>query len=375
MSTFFLQSALLIAVTYFLGAIVGCWLRKLFRQSASMLHTETVGAGTAVAGAAVAGAGAGAVLGNQYAGAEGEASIEINRPDPEPIAPRKIYIEEIPESLASEPTVLPQPEPVTYIEAEATPVSEPEAAAPVIPASILEPEPEIEIIEPEIREQVFIHEDIVPVVPEVETVPVVAAPPVVDDLTRIKGVGLPVALELKKIGVLRFEQVARWTDADVAHVSRQLGFSGRIERENWMDQARILAAGDELEFTTHQLARAERDNRSEIDREHQGQGERKPRDQKKPEADRTVRPSETFMRASRTDRSASSTQRTSLGDLKLIIGIDTNMAEKLNAIGINRLEQVANWTPSEIEALERQLGAQDRITRERWVQQARHLMS
>ena len=74
--------------------------------------------------------------------------------------------------------------------------------------------------------------------------------------------GLPIALELKRIGVTRFEQVARWTDRDIAAVSSKLGFSGRIERENWMAQAKILASGDELEFTTHQLKGTERSSRS-----------------------------------------------------------------------------------------------------------------
>jgi len=343
MSTFFLQSALLIAVAYFLGAIVGCWLRKLFKQSASLLHTEPVAAGVA---------GAGAIAASQYSGAQEEASIEINRPEsvpvpeqgPEPV--RKVYIEEIPENLSVEQPFV--PEPVSLPK----PVFSPTAA--VILEAEPEPEPEIEIVEPEVREPVVIKEEIVPeVAPVVE--PEVGAAPVeeiIDDLTRIKGVGLPVALELKKNGIRRFEQVARWTDAEAAQIGKKLGFSGRIERENWMEQARILLAGDELEFTTHQLERAERAAHSHSDKTSENND----------------------VAHAKTSGSASDRSGTSLNDLKLIIGIDTNMAEKLGEMGIHRLEQIANWTPGEIEALERQLGARDRITRERWVQQARQLI-
>ena len=40
MNYFILQSLLLIAVAYFLGAMLGCWLRKMFIQSASVLHRQ-----------------------------------------------------------------------------------------------------------------------------------------------------------------------------------------------------------------------------------------------------------------------------------------------------------------------------------------------
>ena len=75
-----------------------------------------------------------------------------------------------------------------------------------------------------------------------------------------------------------------------------------------------------------------------------------------------------------TDRSPAYATQTSVDDLKLIIGIGSTMAEKLTQMGIVRLEQIADWNPSEIDALERQLGAQGRIEQERWVEQARQLV-
>lgn len=70
-----------------------------------------------------------------------------------------------------------------------------------------------------------------------------------DDLTRIKGLGPKLAATLRDLGVTRFAQIAAWNEADIARIDAQLGrFQGRIERDNWVEQARFLAAGDEDGF-------------------------------------------------------------------------------------------------------------------------------
>ncbi len=63
-----------------------------------------------------------------------------------------------------------------------------------------------------------------------------------DDLTQIKGVGEELVGRLEKIGVIRFEQIANWTDEDIANVDEVLSFKGRIEREDWVEQAKALMA-------------------------------------------------------------------------------------------------------------------------------------
>lgn len=66
-----------------------------------------------------------------------------------------------------------------------------------------------------------------------------------DDLTRIKGVGPKLAALLAGLGVTRFAQIAAWTDADQVRIDGQLGsFAGRPARDQWIEQARLLAAGD-----------------------------------------------------------------------------------------------------------------------------------
>ncbi|MEM1435599.1 MAG: hypothetical protein AAGG11_16185 [Pseudomonadota bacterium] len=64
-----------------------------------------------------------------------------------------------------------------------------------------------------------------------------------DDLTRIRGVGPRLKALLAENGVYYFWQIASWTPADVAFMDTRLErFSGRIERDNWIAQARTLAA-------------------------------------------------------------------------------------------------------------------------------------
>ena len=69
-----------------------------------------------------------------------------------------------------------------------------------------------------------------------------------DDLKLIKGIGRQNEGRLHGLGIWHFEQVARWTPANVEWVGSYLAFPGRIEREDWVGQAKLLAAGTETEF-------------------------------------------------------------------------------------------------------------------------------
>ena len=70
-----------------------------------------------------------------------------------------------------------------------------------------------------------------------------------DDLKRISGVGRKLEGVLKELGVYTFEQIAAWTDKEIAWVDEHLKFRGRIQRDNWIEQARLLAKGGETEFS------------------------------------------------------------------------------------------------------------------------------
>ncbi len=65
-----------------------------------------------------------------------------------------------------------------------------------------------------------------------------------DDLKRIKGVGVKLEALLHKMGVYHFDQIAKWTGAEVAWVDENLeGFKGRVTRDDWVAQATLLADG------------------------------------------------------------------------------------------------------------------------------------
>lgn len=71
-----------------------------------------------------------------------------------------------------------------------------------------------------------------------------------DDLARIKGVGPKLVALLGELGITAYAQIAGWSDADVERIDAQLGrFKGRITRDQWIEQAKLLAEGDEATFT------------------------------------------------------------------------------------------------------------------------------
>ncbi len=69
-----------------------------------------------------------------------------------------------------------------------------------------------------------------------------------DDLKMIAGVGPKIEGILNGLGVFHFDQVSKWKRAEVAWVDEQLKFKGRIDREDWIKQAKALAKGGEAEY-------------------------------------------------------------------------------------------------------------------------------
>jgi NADH-quinone oxidoreductase subunit E len=69
-----------------------------------------------------------------------------------------------------------------------------------------------------------------------------------DDLRMISGVGPKIEGTLHSIGIFTFAQIAAWTAEERAWVDGYLRFRGRIERENWVAQAKALAEGGREEY-------------------------------------------------------------------------------------------------------------------------------
>ena len=131
-------------------------------------------------------------------------------------------------------------DPEPWPEAEFAP--EPELAAEPEPEFVPEPEPEFEPA-PE---------------PEPSTLPPVAEPAamrpaglsaprngVPDNLQRIRGVGQRNEELLNSLGIFHFGQIAAWTPAEARWIAAHMAFPERIERDDWVGQATILASGGE----------------------------------------------------------------------------------------------------------------------------------
>lgn len=69
--------------------------------------------------------------------------------------------------------------------------------------------------------------------------PVSGAP---DDLKLINGIGPANEAKLHALGIWHFAQIAAWTPENAAWIGSYLAFPGRIEREDWIAQAKRLAA-------------------------------------------------------------------------------------------------------------------------------------
>ena len=61
-----------------------------------------------------------------------------------------------------------------------------------------------------------------------------------DDLTKLKGLSPEIVKRLNSLGLVKFEQIANFTDDDMTRLDEALNLGGRIEGEDWIGQSRIL---------------------------------------------------------------------------------------------------------------------------------------
>lgn len=64
-----------------------------------------------------------------------------------------------------------------------------------------------------------------------------------DDLKKISGVGPKLEGLLNENGVFHFDQIAAWNADEIAYMDDQLSFKGRIERDDWVAQAKEFMKG------------------------------------------------------------------------------------------------------------------------------------
>ncbi len=85
-----------------------------------------------------------------------------------------------------------------------------------------------------------------------------------DDLKRIRGIGRVNEEKLHALGIYYFRQIAAWSAAHAQWVNTHLDFPGRIEREEWIEQAGVLAGGGDTAFS-QRVDRGEIPTSSEVE--------------------------------------------------------------------------------------------------------------
>ena len=141
-----------------------------------------------------------------------------------------------------------------------------------------------------------------------------------DDLKKILGIGSVLEEKLNDIGVYHYNQIANFTDTDIENVNAHLNFPGRIERDEWIPQAKDIMAG--------------------------GEGRKlKYLDGPDGEPD----------------------------DLKLILGVGPVLEEKLNELGIYHFRQIAAFEQKDIDLVNDATAFPGRIERDEWIDQAKVL--
>jgi predicted flap endonuclease-1-like 5' DNA nuclease len=298
------QTLLVLMLAYFAGCIIGCLARKMIGASARS-GREPMDGGLAFA------SGGGGVS---------PSSLETFVPPRPPVRPARDAFRRANGDTPSDATPPPS-------------VAQPPVAA-TPPTSQLSPAP---IVAP----------------PVSAVAAVAAAAP--DDLTRIRAIDRALESKLHAAGVMRYGEIATWTSEQVKAISEMLGFDGRIERENWIEQAHILARGGVTQYATT-IARVA-------------------------PAPIAVSPPDVATRAAFAEPrgeapvvpAAAVPSASGRENLQRIGGISAEIESVLNAHGVTRYSQVAGWGSADIGRLEGLLGFSGRISRENWIEQAQIL--
>jgi len=165
-----------------------------------------------------------------------------------------------------------------------------------------------------------------------------------DDLQVIKGIGPFIEEKLNALGITTYRQVANMTAKLETQVNEAIEFfPGRVKRDQWANQAKILL-GEDVKLDLKALKQAE-------------------------ELERIAKKAETIDFA--TLGIATIDEK---DDLQTIKGIGPFIAEKLYALGIYTFEQVGNMTPKIEEEVNKAIEFfPGRVKRDQWAKQARQL--
>jgi predicted flap endonuclease-1-like 5' DNA nuclease/uncharacterized membrane protein YeaQ/YmgE (transglycosylase-associated protein family) len=190
-----------------------------------------------------------------------------------------------------------------------------------------------------------------------------------DDLKLIKGIGAKNEKVCNDLGIYHFAQIADWSSEEAAWIGHHMAFPGRVEREYWIGQAKLLASGGDTEHSTGVKAGTiALDERADA-----------PLDEAQTATLRNWLPEQ----AAPVENEARHAGRRPYGllaprdgqrdNLKRIRGIGPQNEGRLNAIGVWHYRQIAAWSGENVKWVASYLVASGRIEREKWIEQAKEL--
>ena len=376
MNALFWQELVLIIVAVVLGMAIGCFLRRYFstkteadvNKGASARQTSTSGSvATATSVPLVSKTDAA----SQQARAEA-LTVETNRKlaeqDNEPAT--KPVVNDVKEEPSVSATALETPsarDVETKIEAENDEEARIAAALAVLPADAT-------------SEQ---KADAVGSRPAMLEAPRGKA----DDLKKIKGVGKVIEGKLNDLGIYHYDQIANWTRDEVNWVTTFLSFKGRIDREEWIPQAKTLVSSDAepRKIQEAQVEKAPETKAVKALEEAEGSTAQATSDAGAEEDDeakieaalaalpKDASPIEKANVAGKKPRTLKQARKAGADDLKRIKGVGKVIEGKLNDLGIYHYDQIAKWNRKEINWVSTFLSFKGRIDREDWIEQAKRL--
>jgi len=326
-----IQTILLLAIAFILGCVLGCLLRNLFGapDEVEVAPKASVGASTAAI------AGGAAVVGGVAATARAASAEPVAAPTTPPVMPKppvptkpvapveKAETPTPPASLVSaagakkaattKAPAKPKPAAKAPVKAREKPAAKPtkadaDAAKSALPAATL------------------------------------AATP--DNLKMIKGIGPQNESRLNGLGVNTFAQVSKWSKKDQANYGTVLAFPGRIEREDWVGQAKVLAKGGKTDFAKRVTSGSVSSSMGKASVGDLG---------KEPKG---------LLSAAKGGKP---------DNLTLIDGVGNAIEQKMFKLGIYHFDQIAKMSAAELTWLSSGVGFPGRAERENWKGEAKTL--
>ncbi|MEM8813420.1 MAG: NADH-quinone oxidoreductase subunit NuoE [Pseudomonadota bacterium] len=182
-----------------------------------------------------------------------------------------------------------------------------------------------------------------------------------DDLKKIRGIGQVNETRLNELGIFHFDQIAGWDRPEIRWTGQYLSFAGRIDREDWVGQAKgLVGAGGAVASEAPAAPKTDTTNGAAPTAS-------------RPEAARGADDAEPALDDAARPIALAAAEGGKPDDLKRIKGIGPKIEGILHELGVFHFHQVAAWTGDNKHWVDGYLRFKGRIDREDWINQAAKL--